>query len=170
MEAVCRHQVGSWRPEPVKQKIRRNRMGYGYKRLDSEEASLWRHSEGMPCSSAKYKLSNRRHLEAEHVSNSIYSPWRWSQFTSLYLLLETRSASPKPVMAERQPQGAGLQGPILKLSTSPIVYIVLEDGASSPAYIYYWRLAQLHLSQWWLRGSHRGLGSRGPSIWICTPW
>ncbi len=49
-EAVSRHQDGCWRPELVKQNIRWHRGGSRYKRVGSEEASLWRPSRSPPCS------------------------------------------------------------------------------------------------------------------------
>ena len=49
-EAVWRHQVGCWRPEPLKHKVRWQRGGLGDKRVGSEEATCRRPTEGPPCS------------------------------------------------------------------------------------------------------------------------
>ncbi len=43
-EAVWQHQVGYWRPEPVKWKIRRHRGGLGKQCIGSEEVSFTRPS------------------------------------------------------------------------------------------------------------------------------
>ena len=50
-EAVGRHKVGYWRPEPGKWKIRRHREGSGEQRVGSEMASPQRLSEDLPRSS-----------------------------------------------------------------------------------------------------------------------
>ena len=49
-EAVWKHLVGWWRPEPVKWRIRRYRGGSGDKKVSTEEATLQRPSRGPHCS------------------------------------------------------------------------------------------------------------------------
>ena len=48
-EAEWGHQIGYWRPEPVKWKVRWHRGGSEDKRVGSEEASFQRPSVGPPC-------------------------------------------------------------------------------------------------------------------------
>ena len=61
-EAVWWHQVGCWRLEPVKQKVRRHTGGSGDKSVNSEEASLQRLSGGPPCSPPLYHPVAERQL------------------------------------------------------------------------------------------------------------
>ena len=89
-EAGGRHQVGCWRPEPPKQKIRRHREGSENKRVVSKEVGLWRLASmgcmasrglltaagavfvGITCYMCEHQQPSRGPIEASHPVETCY--------------------------------------------------------------------------------------------------